>query len=133
MKTIYVNIRNNHVYHCICTVVIIIDVDSCDDNNNGAVIGAVVGVLCAVIIIMVITNIIMWLYCFRKRCHTGIIILTNACKVKNDMCMYEHVYIIINTHTYVPYRVLLLQKKNTQAIICDCLGKNSLCSYMLHM
>ena len=46
--------------------------DGCDSNNNGVVIGAVVGVDCVVIIIMVITNIMVWIYCFRKRHHTGI-------------------------------------------------------------
>ena len=51
-------------------------IGSCDSNNNGAVIGAVVGVDCVVIIIMVITNIMVWIYCFRKRHHTGIAVYT---------------------------------------------------------
>ena len=42
-------------------------------DNNVAFIGAVVGVDCAVIIIMVITNIMVWIYCFRKRHHTDTI------------------------------------------------------------
>ena len=53
--------------------VLFIYVDSCDDNYNAAVIGAVVGVCCVVIIIIVITNIMVWIYCFRKRHHTGIV------------------------------------------------------------
>ena len=48
-------------------------IHSCDSDNSAVLIGVVVGVVdCAVIIIMVITNIIVWLYCFRKRHHTGI-------------------------------------------------------------
>ena len=41
------------------------------DDNNGVLIIAVVGVNCTVIITMVITNIMVWTYCFRKRHHTG--------------------------------------------------------------
>ena len=41
-------------------------------NINAAIIGAIVGVDCTVIIIMVITNIMVWIYCFRRRDHTGI-------------------------------------------------------------
>ena len=52
--------------------VLFIYVDSCDGNYNITLIGAVVGVCCVVIIIMVITNIMVWIYCFRKRHHTGI-------------------------------------------------------------
>ena len=49
-------------------------VADCDSNNNNAVIiGAIVGVDCTVIIIMVITNIMVWIYCFRRRGHTGIL------------------------------------------------------------
>ena len=44
---------------------------SCDSSNNGALIGAIVGVDCTVIIIMVITNIMVWIYYFRRRHHTG--------------------------------------------------------------
>ena len=46
-------------------------VDSCDSNNNGALIGAVIGVDCAGIIVMMIINLVVWIYCFRKRQHTG--------------------------------------------------------------
>ena len=46
-------------------------VDSCDTNNNGVIIGAVVGVDCVVIIIIMITNLMVWIYCLRKRQHTG--------------------------------------------------------------
>ena len=46
-------------------------VDSCDSNNNGALIGAVVGVDCAGIIIMMIINFVVWIYCFRNRYHKG--------------------------------------------------------------
>ena len=46
--------------------------ESCNNSNNtGTLIGAVVAVDCTVIIIMVITNIMVWIYCFRKRKHTG--------------------------------------------------------------
>ena len=45
--------------------------DSCDSNSNGALIGVIVGVDCTVIIIMVITNIMVWIYCFKRRHHTG--------------------------------------------------------------
>ena len=48
-----------------------IHVDDCDSSNNGALIGAIVGVDCTVIIIIVITNITVWIYCFRRRHHTG--------------------------------------------------------------
>ena len=51
---------------------IYVDKSSCDNSiNNGALIGAVVGVDCTVIIIMVITNIMVWIYCFRKRKNSG--------------------------------------------------------------
>ena len=43
--------------------------EPCDSNNNAAIIGAIVGV--AVIIIMVITNIMIWIYCLRKKDHTN--------------------------------------------------------------
>ena len=46
-----------------------ISVDSCDSDNSGVLIGVVVGVFCIVIIIMVITNIMVWIYCFRKKHH----------------------------------------------------------------
>ena len=46
-------------------------VGNCDGNNNGAIIGAVVGAFFVVIIIIVITNIVVWIYCFRKKHHTG--------------------------------------------------------------
>ena len=49
-----------------------IHVDSCDSNDiNATLIGAVIGVVCAFIIIMVITNIMVWICCFRKRNQTG--------------------------------------------------------------
>ena len=51
-------------------------VDSYDSSNNGALIGAIVIADCTVIIIMVITNIMVWIYCFRKRQHTGIYVAT---------------------------------------------------------
>ena len=55
----------------------------CDSNNNAVTIGAVAGVNCVVIIIMVITNIMVWIYCFRKKHHTGTVnpvyhIVTNS-------------------------------------------------------
>ena len=46
-------------------------IDSYDSNNIATIIGAIVGVICIVIIIMVITNIMVYIYCFRKRHHTG--------------------------------------------------------------
>ena len=48
-------------------------VGSCDDTstNNGALIGAIVAVDCTVIIIMVITNIMVWIYCFRRMDYKG--------------------------------------------------------------
>ena len=42
--------------------VLFVHIGSCDD-----LIGAVVGVDCVVIIIMVITNIMIWIYCFSRR------------------------------------------------------------------
>ena len=48
-----------------------IHVDDCDSSNNGVVIGAIVGVDCTVIIIIVITNVMVWIYYFRRRDHTG--------------------------------------------------------------
>ena len=41
------------------------------DDNSEVLIIAVVGVDCTIIIIMVIINIMIWIYCFRKRHHTG--------------------------------------------------------------
>ena len=43
--------------------------DTCDCNTT--LIGAVVGVICLVILIIVISNIMIRIYCFRKRHHTG--------------------------------------------------------------
>ena len=45
--------------------------DTNDSNNSATLIGAVVGVICVVILIIVISNIMIWIYCFRKRHHTG--------------------------------------------------------------
>ena len=45
--------------------ILYIDNCNCDSNWSGAIIGAVVEVDCVVIIIMVITNIMVWIYCFR--------------------------------------------------------------------
>ena len=53
--------------------------EACDSNDNGAIIGAVVGAFCVVIIIIVITNIMVWIYCFRKRNHTGTYIIVIIC------------------------------------------------------
>ena len=39
------------------------------DDDNVALIGAVVGVDCVVITIMVIVNIMIWIYCFKKKLH----------------------------------------------------------------
>ena len=49
-------------------------VGDCDDTiiNDVTVIGAIVGVVFIIIIIMVITNIMVWIYCFRRRDYTGI-------------------------------------------------------------
>ena len=49
-------------------------VGDCDDTiiNDTTVIGAIVGVVFIIIIIMVITNIMVWIYCFRRRDYTGI-------------------------------------------------------------
>ena len=58
-------------------------IDSYDSNNTAAIIGAIVGVICTVIIIMVITNIMVCIYCFRKRHHTG-------------MYAYVHMYLLVN-------------------------------------
>ena len=60
--------------HCYYVILFTMYVDDCDSNNNAAIIGAVVGVLCTVIIIMVITNIMVWIYCFRRRDHTGTVV-----------------------------------------------------------
>ena len=57
-------------------------IGSCDSNDNVTLIGAVVGVDCVVIIIIVITNIMVWIYCFRRKHHTGnrcIHLNTNLC------------------------------------------------------
>ena len=61
----------------------------CDgkDNSNGVTIGAVVGAFCVVIIIMVITNIMVWINCFRKRHHTGMYLLLSSC-VAMYVCIY---------------------------------------------
>ena len=75
-------LQNNSVNNCIVLVYLVtlrgyfgknmfIYVDSCDTNNNAAIIGAIVGVDCTVIIIMVITNILVWIYCFRRRHYAG--------------------------------------------------------------
>ena len=48
-----------------------VDSCNCDSNWSGAVIGALVGAVCVVIIIMAITKIMVWIYFFRKRHHTG--------------------------------------------------------------
>ena len=68
-------------------------VDSCDGNNNfnGAIIGAVVGVDCVAIIIMVITNIMIWIYYFRKRHHTGMYVPTPNTITK------LHTYVVSDT------------------------------------
>ena len=56
--------------------------DTCDCNNSATLIGAVVGVICLVILIMVISNIMIWIYCFRKKHHTGMYV-----------CSYIRMYI----------------------------------------
>ena len=55
-------------------ILFIMHIDDCDSCNNAAIIGAIVGVDCTVIIIMVITNIMVWIYCFRRRNHTGSVV-----------------------------------------------------------
>ena len=55
---------SENIYMCIY-------VADCDNNHNVSIIGAIVGVDCTVIIIMVITIIMVWIYCFRRRHHTG--------------------------------------------------------------
>ena len=62
-------ITNMHYIYLI--IILFISVDSLD--SNVVLIGAVVGVDCTVIIIMLITNIMVWIYCFRKRHHTDTI------------------------------------------------------------
>ena len=64
----YIRIANALHLLIVCTYVRTY-VDSCDDNVT--LIGAVVGAFCVIIIIMVITNNMVWIYCFRKRQHTG--------------------------------------------------------------
>ena len=61
--------------------------DNCD-NNNEILIGAIVGVDCTVIIIMVITNIMVWIYCFRRRHHTGVYTY-----IYIYICMYIAMYV----------------------------------------
>ena len=68
-----------YIYTCI----LFIYVDGCD--NNVALIGAVVGVDCTVIIIMVITNIMVWIYWFRKRHHT--------CAICKGLYTYIRIYV----------------------------------------
>jgi len=70
--------------------ILCIYIDECDCNNNAILIGVVAGVDCAVIIIVVITNIIVWIYCFRKKHHTGI-----------HACVYTYVC-IIHICSYTP-------------------------------
>ena len=61
---------------------ICIYVGSCDCNsiNEAAIIGAIVGVMFIIIIIMVITNIMVWIYCFRRRQHTGTYMVCESVK-----------------------------------------------------
>ena len=74
-------ITNMHyIYLIIIPYIPFVSVDSWD--NNVVLIGAVVGVDCTIIIIMVITNIMVWIYCFRRRHHTDTI-----CKG-----MYVHIH-----------------------------------------
>ena len=81
---------------CLCASVCVhcyidfMHTDGCDCNNNVTLIGAVVGADCVVIIIMVITNIMVWIYCFRKRHHIGICICIHT-------CVYIYIYIYIYT------------------------------------
>ena len=65
-------ITNMHyIYLIIILYILFVSVDSWD--NNVVLIGTIVGVDCTVIIIIVITNIMVWIYCFRKRNHTDTI------------------------------------------------------------
>ena len=65
-----------YIYICMHTYIICVCmyVGDCDDTiiNDATVIGAIVGVMFIIIIIMVITNIMVWIYCFRRRDYTGI-------------------------------------------------------------
>ena len=65
-----------YVHTCFCISYKIVNYvniacEPCDSSNNGVVIGAIVGVDCTVIIIMVITNVMVWIYYFRKKDHTN--------------------------------------------------------------
>ena len=66
----YVSIRILNTFNNIMNILCMY-IDDCDCNNNAILIGVVAGVDCVVIIIVVITNIIVWIYCFRKKHHTG--------------------------------------------------------------
>ena len=70
--------------HCHYVILFTMYVDDCYSSNNAAIIGAIVGVDCTVIIIIVITNIMVWIYCFRIRDHTGIY------KVVNEISSYTY-------------------------------------------
>ena len=78
-------------------------VGNCDgtSNNNAAIIGAIVGVDCTVIIIMVITNIMVWIYCFRRRQHTGMYMVCESvkCFTKNLQKFYTQNLVFHYIHT----------------------------------
>ena len=109
-QTMYVCVHYNDVLHIIVlyTYILFIYVGSCD--NNLAIIGAIVGVDCTVIIIMVITNIMVWICCFRKRHYT--------CTICKGLYTYIHTYIVYNftsdnknyLHTYLKLMKIKIEK-----------------------
>ena len=65
----------------ICTV------DNHDENNSVVTIGAVVGAFCVLVITTVITNIMVWICCFRKRHHTGMYVATSNVTAFGKTCI----------------------------------------------
>ena len=62
-----------HTVHNVVNIVILY-VHGAAGNSNEVIIGAVAGSVCIaiiIIIIMVITNIMIWIYCFRKSHDSG--------------------------------------------------------------
>ena len=67
--------HNDYIYYCLFLHIYVGSSDG-TGGNDAAMIGAIVGVGLIIIIIMVITNIMIWIYCFRRRHHPGIYICT---------------------------------------------------------
>lgn len=80
-------------------VVLFVYVDISDSSNNAAVTGAIIGVVCTVIMILVIANIMVWIYCYRrrKRHHIGTYIM---CIHYIHKCMHVYTWLLAYTCTY---------------------------------